>query len=119
MANKRMLMRELLRTDNYLSLTARAQTLYIALLMEADDEGIVANPENVRLSHRARKGDLALLEEKGYIFFFSSGKLFITHWWTHNTIRKDRFVPSIHRVEADYIRYSDPRPVGYPEFLIP
>jgi hypothetical protein len=86
-------------------------------MLEADDEGIVASPDRIRREIKCSEEDLDMLHDKGFIRIFVTGRAFITHWWAHNTIRKDRFTESIYREESDWIKSLTPLPVGFPDFL--
>lgn len=44
MAYRRMLLKELIRNDHFLTLPHSSQCLYMHLLLEADDDGFVSNP---------------------------------------------------------------------------
>lgn len=97
-----------------MNLPPQAQTLYIHLCMAADDEGMLSDAMGVMRHCRARYYDLERLKSCGYIRIFDSGVVFITHWYIHNRIRKDRFKPSIFKKER--ILVSEMKPEGYPNF---
>ena len=65
--------------------------------MVADDDGFINNARRIRLSIGASEDDLIPLIKKGYIIQFENGVIAITHWLMHNSIRKDRYTPTIHR----------------------
>ena len=133
MAERRMFAKSIVLADQFTALPAKTQCLYYALGMNADDDGFVGNPKAVcRLSGATAK-DLNLLRDKGYLLFFDSGVIAITHWRVSNTIRADRYKPSVYMKErsmvmaneaGEYVRFQrsgdmpagipDVTPLGYP-----
>ena len=95
-ADKRMFNAKVLETDEFLRLTPEAQTLYLHLCMNADDEGIVANANAVKAMTELDDDVMDELIATGYIIQATQTKYAITHWYVHNTIPKDRFHPSFH-----------------------
>lgn len=96
MANRRMFSKTVTETDSFYSLSAKAQSLYFHLAMNADDDGCVSSP--VR-SCGADGKTLRVLEQNGYIFRFESGLVVIADWHVHNLLRKDRYTKSVYQEE--------------------
>lgn len=95
MASRRMIDKDFILSDNFTALSAQAQALYIRLIVSADDEGYVSN-----LSMLTGRGNaLDKLKEANLLHVFSTGCALILHWNIHNTIRKDRLIPTIHTRE--------------------
>ncbi|WP_416182245.1 hypothetical protein [Acidaminococcus timonensis] len=102
MAYRRMLLKELIRNDHFLTLPHSSQCLYMHLLLEADDDGFVSNPLSVVRMTRTTVEDLKNLLNVEYILVFSSGVILIKNWCQHNKIRRDRYRSSI-LTERQYI----------------
>ena len=106
MAYRRMLLKDLIRNDRFLTLPHSSQCLYIHLLLEADDDGLISNPLSVVRMTGTTMEDLKNLLNVEYILVFSSGVIVIKNWCQHNRIRKDRYRSSI-LMERQYITKLD------------
>ena len=67
-----------------------AQSLYVHLVMNADDWGFVNNPRSIRRMCGASEDDLRILVAKKFILTFDSGAAVIKSWWVNNYVRSDR-----------------------------
>lgn len=94
MGERRMLSRKITDHDNFISLSASAQSLYMHLVLSADDEGFCNQVSLAMFKAHAGTQDLEALIDKHYLMKFESGVLLIKHWKINNLIRKDRFTPS-------------------------
>ena len=94
MGERRMLSRKITDHDNFISLSASAQSLYMHLVLSADDEGFCNQVSLAMFKAHAGTQDLEALIDKHYLMQFESGVLLIKHWKINNLIRKDRFTPS-------------------------
>lgn len=103
MADRRCLRKEILFSDKFLSMPAKVCLLYILLNFIADDDGFADSPGLALLSSHCTKKDLMMLDEKGYIFQFDSGIVLIRHWFVHNTIKGDRYHPTMHTDELNLV----------------
>ena len=99
MAKRRMFSLDIVDTDKFLDLPASTQALYFHLGMRADDDGFVGNPKKIAKSIGATDVDLNLLCAKKFIIPFESGVVVITCWKLNNSIRKDRYTPTIYAKE--------------------
>jgi hypothetical protein len=99
MAERRMLTKKVTNHDNFTSLPATAQALYLHLVMNADDDGFCDQSAAALFRAHAKKKDLEALVEKRYLLRFDSGVMVIKHWRMGNTIRKDRYEPTAHQEE--------------------
>ena len=95
MAERRMFARKIMNGGPFLRLPTSVQALYVQLCLWADDDG--------------------------FLLSFDSEVMCITHWRTHNLIRKDRYHPSIFlekeqvdldEVRGNYIKKCDGQPNG-------
>ncbi len=94
-------------SDDFLELPLTAQALYFHLAIRADDDGFINNPKRIQRMIDSKDEDLIELEKRGFIFYFSSGVVVITHWKLHNAIRKDRYRPTIHKDEFESLTFSE------------
>ena len=103
MAQKRMFSLHVTDTDRFLDMSASAQALYFHLGMHGDDDGFVSSPRKIARIAGCNDDDLRLLAAKGYIIPFESGVVVITDWNINNTLKNDRYHPTICRrkINAD------------------
>ena len=94
MAERRMLSRKITDHDNFTSLSASAQALYMHLNLSADDEGFCNQVNLDMFKAHAGTQDLEALINRHYLMRFDSGVVLIKHWKINNTIRKDRSTPT-------------------------
>lgn len=90
MASRRMLSREIVKTDAFMTMPLTAQALYMHLILDADDEGFVSSPKMLLRSTGASEDDLRILISKNFVIAFESGVLVIKHWKIHNHITESR-----------------------------
>lgn len=101
MAERRMFSKEVVSSDTFLSLPARAQALYTQLCLYADDEGLLGNPTSIVRAAGRTMSDLKILEAAGYVHRFSSGVLVIIDWHKNNAIRQDRVHNTVYKEERE------------------
>lgn len=99
MAQKRMFSLLVTDTDKFLDMSASAQALYFHLGMHGDDDGFVCSPRKIARAAGCNDDDLRLLASKGYIIPFESGVVVITDWSINNTLKNDRYHPTIYTEE--------------------
>lgn len=99
MAEKRMFSKQIIDSDAFLDMPLSTQALYFHLSMRADDDGFVDNPKKIQRVIGASADDLKLLMAKRYILTFESGVIVIKHWRMHNTLRQDRYKPTVYQEE--------------------
>lgn len=99
MATKRMIAAAIVDTDNFLDMPPSTQNLYFHLNVRADDDGFVGSPKKIARLVGSTDDDMNLLIAKGYIIPFESGIIVITHFNLHNTLKKDRYHPTIYTEE--------------------
>ena len=107
MARRRMFSLELVSSDKFLTLPNSAQAFYFHLNMHADDEGFVSAPRSLGMLCGGTESDLDYLDQAGFIIRFESGVVLIAHWLTNNTIRKDRSIDTMHRIEKAMVTVVD------------
>lgn len=88
----------IVESDAFLDMPLTAQSLYMHLNMNADNDGFV-NPRRIMRMIGAANDDLQILIAKRFLLAFDSGVVVIKHWWINNTIRRDRYSPTTHQQE--------------------
>ena len=97
MAERRMVSKTIMQTQKFLRLPLEAQALYVHLVINSDDDGIVEAFPVVRMIG-ASEDSLGLLVIKQFIKPLNQDMVyFITDFNEQNKIRPDRHKPSIHR----------------------
>lgn len=99
MAKKRMFSMQIVDSDAFCDLPADAQALYFHLNMRADDDGFVGNPKKIVRLLALNDESLKILADKHFILTFDSGVICIKHWFINNTIKSDRYVPTVYEDE--------------------
>lgn len=96
MALRRMFTKAVIRSSHFMKMPRDTQFLYIQMLLDADDDGFIANPElEVTIAHCTQE-DLQTLIDRQYLMVFPSGIALIRHWFLHNYIRKERYRASVY-----------------------
>lgn len=91
MAQRRMLSRQITETDIFMDLPLSSQALYLHLVMNADDDGFLANAKVICRMVGASNDDFKLLVAKEYVIVFEDGITVITDWNAQNKVQKDRY----------------------------
>ena len=99
MAQKRMFSLAVVDTDRFMDMPVSTQALYFHLGMHGDDDGFVASPRKIARSAGCNDDDLRLLIQKQYIIPFESGVIVISDWNTNNTLKNDRYKPTVYQNE--------------------
>ena len=121
MAERRMFAKTIVDSDAFLDMPLSSQALYFHLSMRADDDGFVNNPKKIQRMIGCSDDDLKLLIAKRFVLIFDSGVIVIKHWRLHNTLRKDRYKPTIYQEEFKKLilksdgGYTDRLPSGCQE----
>ncbi len=95
MANKRMFSLNVVDTDRFLEMPVSAQALYFHLGMHGDDDGFVASPQKITRAVGCNADDLRLLVAKNFLIPFDSGVVVIVDWNVNNTLKNDRYNPTV------------------------
>lgn len=107
MAEKRMVTKKVTDSDEFVSLPASAQALYLHLMMAADDDGFCNQIQLSMMKAHASVDDVKMLLIKRFILRFESGVIVIKHWRLHNTIRKDRYTQTTYVEELAQLQLKD------------
>lgn len=96
MAERRMFSKSIINSGRFLRMPPTSRLLYYDLGMMADDDGIV-EAYSVMTQTKATEDDLRVLVAKGFIRILNDDLVsFICDWNTNNSIRADRYHPSIY-----------------------
>ena len=107
MAERRMFTKKVTDDDNFMSLSASAQALYLHLSMSADDDGFCNQVSAAMFKAHASVQDLEALLSKRYIYQFENGVIVIKHWRMANALRKDRYTPTAFQEELKKLKLKD------------
>lgn len=107
MAERRMFTKKVTDDDNFMSLSASAQALYLHLSMSADDDGFCNQVAIAMFKAHASIQDLEALLSKRYIYQFDNGVIVIKHWRMANALRKDRYTPTAFQEELKKLKLKD------------
>ena len=107
MADRRMLTKKVTDDDNFLSLSASAQALYLHLSMSADDDGFSNQVSISMFKAHASLADLEALLARRYVYQFENGVIVIKHWRMANALRKDRYTPTAFQEELAQLKIKD------------
>lgn len=107
MAQKRMFDKVVTTSDDFLELSAEAQCLYFHMGMLADDDGLAKNYRSYMKIIGATNEDLQSLIDKSFIYKFDSDVIAIKHWKINNTVRNDRYRPTIFQNEFSRLDIAD------------
>lgn len=107
MAERRMFTKKVTDDDNFMSLSASAQALYLHLSMSADDDGFCNQVSLSMFKAHASVQDLEALLAKRYIYQFENGVIVIKHWRMANALRKDRYTPTAFKEELARLQIKE------------
>lgn len=107
MAVKRMMNTNIINTDEFLSMPMSARLLYYDFCMRGDDDGFVDSPKRILKLTGCTDDDLKILVAKKYVLPCNNSLFVITHWFIHNTIRRDRYTPTMYVEERNKLKFVD------------
>lgn len=108
MAQKRMFSREITDSDSFLDLSAPAQCLYFHACLAADDEGFISAGKRIARTIGASERELDELTQRGFLIFFpESGVYVAAHFFVNNTLKSDRFHPTIYQTERKQLELTE------------
>ena len=107
MAEKRMFTQKILESDDYLDMPFSARCLYVALNMNADDDGFLNCANKIIRITGASEEDLQILINKRFILDFGNGVIVIKHWKMHNTLKKDRYKPTQYQTQFNLLTVKE------------
>ena len=119
MAERRMMSKKIIDTDNFLDMPQSTQCLYFHLLLRADDDGFIQSPKGIMRITGCKNDDLKLLIAKRFVIGFETGVIVIRHWRIHNYVQSDRYskseLPEAKQVELKNKVYEVVEPAANPD----
>ena len=101
MAEKRMFAKKVIESGRFLRMPPTSRLLYYDLGMAADDDGIVEAYSVIKMDG-CTEDDLRVLVAKGFVRILNEDLVsIIMDWKMNNTIRADRYNPSIYAALLD------------------
>ncbi len=94
MAKRRMISVDVLGSDKYVRLPFSSQAIYIQMILNADDDGIVDNVESLIRILGIEKKYYRELVNREFVIEFDTGVAAIAHWRKMNKVRADRYCPT-------------------------
>lgn len=107
MAQRRMFSLSVVDTDKFSEMPLSAQALYFHLGMHADDDGFIGSPKKIQRAIGCCDDDMRLLVAKQFIVPFNSGVVVISDWKLNNSIKSDRYKPTIYQAERKLLTSAD------------
>ena len=104
MANRRMFNKQIIYRFDFVRMSDSAQKLYQYLIFEADDDGFIGDPDMVVRMAGVSSYDYDELVENRFVHEFPSGVAVILHWFYHNSICREGYVPTMFREERAQLR---------------
>lgn len=106
MGERRMLTRKVTDDDRFINLPSSAQALYLHLSMCADDDGFCNQVTVCMFRAHATTADLQALLNNRFLLEFESGVIVIRHWRLANSLRKDRYSPTVYQEEFQQLGFE-------------
>lgn len=106
MAQRRMFSPKIVSSDAFLDMPTSSRELYFQLGMYADDDGFV-NPRFVMRMTGASQDDLKVIISKRFVLPFENGVIIIKHWLINNTIRQDRYTPTVYTEQKKLLKVKE------------
>lgn len=111
-----MISKSMLMDNDFLSLNNDEKSLYLYLLIFADDDGFVKRSIMIDGVLKVSDDDYSVLEKKGLIISENNEIKVITHWNTLETIREKLYTPTVYLdfrsqlfLKVDFSYTKDPR----------
>lgn len=97
---------KIIDSDAFTEMPNDSQLLYFRLCMAADDDGFIGNPRRVMRAYGISEDSMKILISKKFVLVLKWSDcaiLLIKHWRMHNTIQRDRYIPSTYHALLSYI----------------
>lgn len=99
MASRRMISAAVFSSDKFMDLQPVTQLLYLQIGLNADDDGFTNRINAIRRMVGATQENVNELVDAGFIHIFSSGVTVDMLWNVNNSVRKDRYHPTVYQEE--------------------
>lgn len=101
MANRRMISKDIFFSDRFTDMSVTSRMLYVYMILNADDEGMLSNLKQVIFMAGGNKEDIQELIDNGYVKKFESGVYAIIHWYLMNRVQPTRRKNTIFSAELE------------------
>lgn len=99
MAKRRMVSVDVIETDRFARLTPSSQSIYLHMILNADDDGFVDNVESLMRVYGIERRYYRELVARGYVIEFDTDVSVIVDWRRMNKVRPDRYSPTEYQQE--------------------
>lgn len=96
MARRRMITNLITNTTDFISLPKAAQALYLHLVANTDDDGVVESAVIMRTT-KSKAKSLQELVDNGFVIPIAEDVVWVKDWHTFNSVKNGRGHPSRHR----------------------
>ncbi len=103
MAERRMISKKVIDSDEFFELSDKAKAFYIYLILEADDDGFIGNLKTITRSCGANAKTVESLINQGLLLKFSDKVAVIVHWPMQNKVRQDRYTKTVYKKEFEQL----------------
>lgn len=103
MANRRMISKDILYCDEFLSLPDKEKVLYTYLIINADDDGFLKNYRHIISTIEATQEALENLITSGFVIKFDSGVIVLTHWLCQNQVQPTKKTETLYQDELQLL----------------
>lgn len=100
LAKRRCFSVDILESIEYRKLSMDARVLYIELIAQSDDEGVVINPSIALLITGVKESALEELRAENFLLKVEDIYV-IRHWHRHNKIQSSKMVKSVYTSELE------------------
>ena len=107
MANRRLISKTVIYSDQFSDLPSEAQRLYLYMILEADDDGFIGHMRQVLMIADSDKAALEVLKVNGFVIEFKSRVCVISHWLLHNSIDRSGYTPTEFAIERSQVYLDD------------
>jgi hypothetical protein len=107
MANRRLISKSVLYSNEFSVMSSEALKLYLYMILEADDDGFVGHMRQVLMIAESSRETLKLLINRGFVIEFKTGICVIVHWRWHNIIDRSGYNPTDFLAERAQVYLDD------------
>jgi len=107
MANRRLISKNVLYSEDFSALSPEALKLYLYLTLEADDDGFIGHVRQVIKLADTNRETLNVLIQSGLVIEFKSKVCVIVHWLLHNLINRSGYTPTEFLAERAQVYIND------------
>lgn len=90
MADRRMIHRAVICSDEFIEMSYEAQALFFQLQIEADGYGLLSSVKKILRTIGVKESALQELIGAGFVLSFGNGVIALTHWNVANSRKNDR-----------------------------